>query len=414
MRYAIESKAIKKIIQIFIMFLFIYEIQITGTSDMLASRKIVVFVAIIAAAFAHENVFQGFQDNYSFLAILIYTVFITLFCAGTGEKILANVLYFYIYVCIFPPIFKKYYENIDELYTAFIGSGLIQSGIVFLQFFKMDFGKWLEMHFENGGNVEYTRFTRATGLGCEGATLGFFLAVSLVACAYFIVNKKNPVKYIIYYAFMFAASCLVSRTGLILGTVILIYALLYQAKKSVLRLIIEVAVIGVILYKGYELINANIYQMRLNYLMEWWKSVFNTGKGSSLYALNKMEIPPISLETIIGTGIRRGTSSAGTKIWNDMGYIQSYFGMGLICAAVFYLSLLKKVYKKIAKIGDKGLRYILLFWLTIIYVMELKEPFILKYIPVFFINISYFVSKREEELKKNEPKNQCNSSNIQG
>lgn len=401
MQYVVKNKLLKRLAQILIMFLFIYEIQLNSAPDFFTSRKIIAFITIASGIYKPKDMLKKIRDGNLFLAIVIYVMLITLIFPGTGEKILPGVVYFYLYVCIFPSFFKKYYKSIDELYTSFIGSGLIQSGIVFLQFFVKSFGKFLDKFFANAGNVEYTRYTRATGLGCEGATLGFFLAVSMMACAYFMVNKKNPVKYIIYYAIIFVAACLASRTGLLLGTVILVYALLYQAKKSVARLFIEVAVVAFIVYKVNGLINENISNMRVGYLMDWWKGIFDTKKGSSLYAISKMEIPPISFETIIGTGIRRGTSSAGTMIWNDMGYVQSYFAMGLICSILFYLSLLKKSIKKIMTVKDAGLKYILLFWLILIYVMEMKEPFIMKYIPVFLINMSYYVFENERESSKN-------------
>ena len=98
-----------------------------------------------------------------------------------------------------------------------------------------------------------------------------------------------------------------------------------------------------------------------------------------------MEIPKLSLETIMGTGIRRGVLTSGVIVQNDIGYIQLYVALGLVVSILFYISISKIILSRIKSVHDKALRYILIILFMMSIILEFKEPFFLKYIAVFFI-----------------------------
>ncbi len=90
-----------------------------------------------------------------------------------------------------------------------------------------------------------------------------------------------------------------------------------------------------------------------------------------------MTIPPLSIETLLGTGIvyQEGVLYLGT----DIGYIQNYYSLGLILTVAFYSSLLAMLVTFFMQVRSKFFRYYLLFFILCMFVVEYKEPFIFKY-----------------------------------
>jgi hypothetical protein len=121
-------------------------------------------------------------------------------------------------------------------------------------------------------------------------------------------------------------------------------------------------------------------------LGDWAFEFFlNEGDVYSVQDLKSMPIPPISLETLTGTGMVETNLRMGSG--NDSGYIQNYFSLGLCLAILLYGGLL-------AFFGAAGLRsperFLALILVAGLFVIEAKEPFIFKYIYAFFLLTPYF------------------------
>ena len=109
-----------------------------------------------------------------------------------------------------------------------------------------------------------------------------------------------------------------------------------------------------------------------------------------------MPIPPLTYQTLIGTGLVVGPNGEGNASGHDTGYIQTYYSMGLIMAFVFYVSYFYYLFIKVRK--DKfNLSYLLLFILVLV---ESKEFFIFSYAFPFFV-FSYILIVKNER-KQNE------------
>ena len=94
-----------------------------------------------------------------------------------------------------------------------------------------------------------------------------------------------------------------------------------------------------------------------------------------------MPIPPLSLNTIVGTGEVFDAEKSVNASGHDSGYIQTYFSLGFVFAIVFYVSYFLFLIR-ITKLKNL---LILLFLIFILFVVEFKEPFIFKYILPFYI-----------------------------
>ena len=101
----------------------------------------------------------------------------------------------------------------------------------------------------------------------------------------------------------------------------------------------------------------------------------------------------MSLKTIVGTGevfdLRFMKNASG----NDSGYIQTYYSSGFILAIAFYISYFWFLLKETK---SKNL-FSFLFIIILMFIIEIKEPFIFKYIlPFFILNLILLTNKRDQ------------------
>jgi hypothetical protein len=116
--------------------------------------------------------------------------------------------------------------------------------------------------------------------------------------------------------------------------------------------------------------------------VNWVGELFEKGiQAPSIIDLQSQPVPKLSAETILGTGLisrKNGENASG----NDSGYVQTYYALGLVMAVSFYSALL-------ALLADSLLRrpdWCLMGFLTLgLLLIELKEPFVFKYIYPFVI-----------------------------
>ena len=320
-----------------------------------------------------------------FLLIGLYSVLMLLFDGGSGENICGSLFYFGIYAVILPIFFAELFNDIASFSNSFIICGIIQSLIIFGQYFSLEVRKLLDSMFYQSGNVSFLRIDRATGIGAEGATMGLFLGLSMLSCTYMCLKEKKIYLYVISYIIILVAASLVSRTGMLIGIILSIFMLVCLLKKGAGKFVTMLIATIPTVFIVSNLFNKYISNSRLRYLQNWLNNAFSRDEGSSIYALESMEIPPLSIETIFGTGIRRGYFGNGYLIQNDIGYIQLYAGLGIIVEVLFYYLVFSMCVRRIILIGNKTIKAALFLLVLLCVIFEAKEPFILKYIAVFFI-----------------------------
>lgn len=126
---------------------------------------------------------------------------------------------------------------------------------------------------------------------------------------------------------------------------------------------------------------------RLQTLLDQWTGAFFDAyfKGQSTL------IPPLSLETLVGTGIWSGKSGSGLTINADGRYFRTYFALGLVGALLYYLSLLTIILQGFKKVQGNNRIVVVLFVLFIV-MGEFKEPLLFDwyYQTMFFIATHLF------------------------
>src|SRR5262249_46557179 len=123
------------------------------------------------------------------------------------------------------------------------------------------------------------------------------------------------------------------------------------------------------------------YNPAFSSTISWSLGVFQRGAADPvLNDLVGQPVPPVTLETLLGTGLvvdRYGNASG-----NDSGYIQTYYALGLVMAAVFYLAVAALMLKYAIR---ARYAFPLMALVASMFIVEYKEPFVFKYTYPFFV-----------------------------
>jgi len=181
-----------------------------------------------------------------------------------------------------------------------------------------------------------------------------------------------------------AVATLMARTGLVFLGMGMAYLLVGTGKigiKASLKAIGYLAVIVII-----ALIAVRIFNLDDMLLGLFWRLVdlFERGFYNSFFRKYIGDVdnatavlPPLSWETLLGTGITSGTSGNGIYVNIDGGFARLYVALGLPMACIFYLCMSYNMYLPIKR--TQGFNYKLFLICMAVYILvigEFKEYFI--------------------------------------
>lgn len=333
--------------------------------------------------------------------ILIYTYLVAIYrnTLGNGITIVSSVFNFFIFVVIYPYFSTSLFESPEDFSKSMLYASFIQSVIVIISFLVPGARTFIESIQYNPENFS-RYYWRIIGLGIAGAGGSVYLFTGLMSAGYLYLKKQLRLKDSLAAMIIIVSIVLVGRTGLYCVIALFVFFavrnMLFVNKIKIKDLKIVVGIIVVIIILGFivgqlNIINKALFSYTINRAFELFSS-------SGMDIVNYLtSIPPLTMETIVGTGITRGTTSSGLYFWNDNGYVQRYGAMGLIACIISYLSYIYLVIMTSKKLPKSEKSYII-FCLLLLYIIEYKEPFIymLAY-PYVLIMIARLCKKNEEE-----------------
>jgi hypothetical protein len=272
-----------------------------------------------------------------------------------------------------------------------------QALIIIISFFNMEVREIIDSLILMVSNYGIEYLYRAPGFtSSSGADLSVIQAMGVIAGIWFLhITKGQRKEYITVFVSLLITTCIVStvfvgRTGLLISVVfIVVYILrnfsIFKAKNWLY--ILSAIVVG---YRLVSLVSdslSNLDNFSTDYFYTWAFESF-LGTDSSVHDLATMSIPPIGMDTILGTGMVVAPDGYGNASGHDSGYIQTYYSMGLILSVTFYgfLAFVLALYIK-----GRGAIAWLLFITT--FLIEIKEPFIFKYNVVLLLMLTYYATK---------------------
>lgn len=335
--------------------------------------------------------------------LLVYSAYLILkFGVISGLVISEDILNFIIFVPISVYGLFKLINSVDELMKILLCICLFQSFVVILGMSSPAIANYIdELPFNYNGGVywtysKYRELGYMGGIACVAAKGAIKLSLGMISCYYFICKKQQTLRYLIMFFIVVFASTAVARTGLVIGAIILLAIIIKLAKKKSGGLyfattIIVVSILSIVTLVMFKNNTIPGVFSRLNTLFA--NGIYDSFLKHYFYGYTT-SIPPITIETIIGTGITSGVSGRGIVINADGGFFRMYVALGLPLAIVFYCFTFDLIFK-IMKKNRNNNYYILTFLFFIIFLIsEFKEyEFYSRYFFVFFIVFSLLVEK---------------------
>lgn len=385
---------IRKTLLFFLIFFFIYKVSFPIIPAQITSRRLSsVLLFVFALIDNHFKLDVKRKDSVFWHLILLFCVIVLhllglLIFVGEGYGNLA-LESFGDFVVFMPFAFwgiTRLFKSEDELMETIKNVSILQAiiiiicianstvrGIIANVFYSQNY--WGENYSIDQLFLGGYQF----GIGCITSTGALQLGFGLIAITFFFFKgtKKTIVLAIELVLIIFAEIAL-ARTGLVLSIVSIICILSF--KKDLKHFIITIVVFIFIAFIAYMLIVYSSLGSRLERVFQRLIRLVNNHGISlffdSYFHGSSTSIPPVSKETLIGTGVISGTSGNGVYVNVDGGFLKNYVGLGLIVALFFYAVLCIMIIKRAKNSNSEIGKRIILMSLLFLLIGEFKEYFI--------------------------------------
>ncbi len=411
------GKAIRFLYRFIVLFCFMTELPLAGP---LTTRRFALAVAlgVLVVKMPKVKSILSLIDKRK----LLVSITLLLFCAAItyihhmSMVAKGNCTYieywFFLYIILYVFVFSLYclveFKTIKELAWVWIAIMMVEAVAIYLAAISTPIRLNLYERFYAGDD----RFektielgTRIVGIGIHSSTGSITMSATLIFMTYLRIKEKISLPIYTIVAFiLISATLFIGRTGVLVELAIMAFYLLFYGVS-----------VKKILYVGFSamlLVSFVLFLLRLSdsstteILIDWMLESLDSDKRQGMIeGIEQGGFPPFTPEFIFGTGLATGYTANGTTYTSDSGFIRIWMSIGLVGFVMYYYSLLLLFRTpKFSKCSKKMKRY--LYYVTVIaFVIEYKEPFMMKYIfPWAIMTVGLFMAKdnREERLILNE------------
>lgn len=385
-------------------FSIIYNIHFISYPGLTAGRiGTVILMACFLPRLSWVGVWYMMNAKVFSLAFALSFVWACFLCYGSGDYTMASRMFHFAgYVLIGGALFARAcgFDSVRAMRAIALAT-IVQSLFIFLSYYDEGFRSWVLRSLVLTGNIEFGSGHRAPGLSNGGgAALGIAQACGVFACLYVGIysrmrTQRSGIVWVLLTMLVAGSSIFVARTGLV-------FSMLFGGLFTVIlfldhgfgRSSVIVGVGGCTLISFLAFVDLQAYLGDFHYF--WAFEFLFAGTDSvSVQGLLNQTIPPLTMETFIGTGMVE-TSLGSNASGNDSGYIQSYYALGLGVSVIFYFSLLVMFLTSRLKVSA---RRAMTIFAIVAFMAEVKEPFFFKY-AMPFIMFSFLITAREENLRQ--------------
>ena len=390
--------------QIFIstalIFFLIYDFGLLILPGLTTGR--LIFILLCLFQIFIQKTFVVNKKLHVFLSVflLIFLASLIQFMNSMESTQISRLFWFTIYSIITPFFLMNIFKtSIDFLYAFFLAT-IIQSIFTIYSFFNPEFKQFILSVIAVGGNDSIKEGFRAIGLSSSsGAAFSMIQFCGVFSGLLLLKYNKRSVFESIFIVLsiviVLLSTLIIGRTGLICSLVSIIYFLVLNINfKKILFYLVIIFLIGQINFiEIIEKQTERIPGFNIEFFKNWIEDGFELEDNSTTKAIQQMPIPPLTINTILGTGEIKNEERNGNASGHDSGYIQTYYSSGLILAIAFYISYFLFLFKETK---SKNL-FSHLFIIILMFIIEIKEPFIFKYVlPFFILNLILLTNKREQ------------------
>lgn len=285
-------------------------------------------------------------------------------------------------------------RNLQTLLSAIVVAVTIQAVLIAISFVDFEFRGWIIQTIAQGTNVSAEDLYRAPGFtGSGGSALSVVQALGVLCGGLLLrqrLRSRTAVSAIVRAMFLCTMSAaLVGRTGLLMALLFTAWFLVTGAQSgraAVTLLVLAVATGMLVVRAAEDLLPASFSaEVFADYVLGF----LVTGRDASVTDLASMPIPPLGLETLMGTGLVSADVNGGNPSGHDSGFVQAYYAMGLVYAIVLYLAYAYVLLLLLSWL-PKPTRWMLAI---VFFAIEVKEPYLFKYSIVFVLVASHTIAR---------------------
>jgi len=365
----------------FSIILFLLLNQVSPIINLSFSSQRIAFVLIILLNLVFIS---RPQYRLSFYDLLIFLISIFLLSYSllistiySADLIQSSRFFHFVLFSLFGPFLVCRILNDEVIFhKAIVLATLIQIVFVILTYSSSAFSDWLFSYVHSGSQA--LSGARAPGFSSSG---GAALSVVLSLGALSILRLSDFRTKTWHFSALVLITCsaaLVGRTGMLVSLICLVL-LVFKGRVSIKGLAISFLTVGLLGLLAFDAVKSN--PQFFGYTLSWALSVF-TGADHTVTTLLGQDLRELNERILLfgGTGVSspEGVNASGS----DVGYIQALYSIGLPFAVFFYSTYF--FYLCQLNVGKDGcfFKWLLIF---LVFLLELKEPFIFKYAISFYV-----------------------------
>lgn len=305
------------------------------------------------------------------------------------------IIYIILYILVFAIYIVTAYKDVFELFKVYIAVFALQAIAVFMSATNYAVRVFLFMTTVGDERFERTieNGSRIVGIGLHSSTGSIICSTACVLLGYLKLNKYiNNIVFFCSYLLITMLTLFIGRTGVLVEVAVLCFVLLYsgQLKRFIPYVVVLVIVVPILTMHILDGLGVG------DVLLDWMTEIFDSDKRGAIVEGIFQDMPNFfSTDYILGTGIMRGKTLSGDNVQVDSGYVNIYTSLGIIGFFCYYVAFLKMymmpVWKKINKPSSRYFSFLILCS----FVIEFKEPYMLKYaFPWIILSLILFETKK--------------------
>ncbi len=289
------------------------------------------------------------------------------------------------------------FSDIEEFLKSVLLIVFVQSVFVYISFFSSEFRVFTASILVETGNIPLTSGSRVAGFSnSSGSTLSFTLSLGVFAAMCLMSQGPSLFKRLLYAVLgtLITISCIfVGKLGLLYSLIFLLLGFIFslRTKQGIFHMgVVSIVVIFVSVGSIAMFVLSSDNLGHFVYALFRSFSIFLTGQDSTAVALLEMPIPKLDVYSFVGHG---GVSAFGESnaTHSDVGYVRSFYALGLVFSTLLYGSLFLFMMVHLFRVKSSPYFIFYLLLLLLVFVAELKEPFIFKVNFVLFLTVSLYL-----------------------
>lgn len=417
-RYINISDFLSCIIDIIVIFCLLFEFRLGF--GLTTSRVAVLFAIGYIIVHRDEAFFynrigksRAFYISLCMIGIVSCVIFFnyTMYDYNYQQEVEVVLMYphYMVYVVLYVFITANYYlarfNTFEKFVKVYVSAIYIQVLAIFVGTINTNVRIWLYVHtisnHNSDGMLEAVKLgSRICGIGLMAAGGSVMLATACLVLLYLVINDCISQRlFFLIYTPVVIATMLIGRTGFYVEIIILFMYFLISRKWGIIIKIGMVGIVGVAVLYLFTIKSGTSWL--LQYYKKWIGEIFvvdnlkETIRG--VLGKNVVDNNTYSANFLFGSNIMRGSMPAGGVMLADSGYLRMFNSVGIL-GCVFYYGAFLNIYLYIAnKIRNKRNQIFYLFCIVLAFVLEFKEPFMLKYFfPAIVLGIGMFMYREEQ------------------